>query len=176
MKRFLAAALAFLMIGAAGVAQAQGVYGSKKSPDFTATLTTNGSSATTFFDVGTETNATYFVDIDYNARGIAGSDGGKAKTQKCYVGAQNISGTLTAGTLICQTASGALTATGLAVTTSGTNLRITAAGAASQAIAWIAKVKVLKNEETNITTTSSTSTSSSTSSSSTSTSSTTSST
>jgi hypothetical protein len=159
MKKVLIALLALALVGGSHNAQATTTTTTlpgksvKKSAEFTATLSTAGASATPLFDVATETNNAYMVDISVIARGTAGTDQGKGKAIKCYVGAQNIAGTTTVGSLICQTATGGLTATGLAVTTDGTNIQITAAGAASQSIAWVAKVKVITSAEANVTTT-----------------------
>jgi hypothetical protein len=165
MKKVLAAFAALLLTAAltvGGGASAYAAQSIKKGP-FTASVRTDDNTATTLVEVLTDSNNVYSVELDSTARGIAGTDQGKGKYQKCILGAQNIAGTLTVGTLVCQTASGSLTATGLAVTTNGTNIKFTVQGAASQAISWVVKVRLSANSSVNVVTTTTTSTTTSTS-------------
>ena len=160
-RLIVAFGIATMLLGGSKCADAS-IFDFMKSSKFTATLTTTDATVTSLFEVQTDKNAVYEVKFSNVARGIAGTDQGKGKAQECYVGAQNISGTLTVGSLICQTASGSLTTATLAVAVDGTKINITAAGGAANATAWIANVEVIKNAEANIVTTSTTTTSTTT--------------
>lgn len=165
----LAAALIMGGLKTGSIAQAATLRTVQKGAEFFETLQTSNNTATDIFNLATDTNKVYHIDITILARGQAGTDQGKGKSQECYVEFQNLAGTVTNGTIQCQTASGALTIGSVAATETGTTARITVVGANTQTIGFVAKVKVLANFFPNVTTTTtSTSTSSSTSSSTTS--------
>lgn len=171
MKKFLIAVLALALVGGlkTGSVEAATLRTAQKGASYFETLTTSDNTATDIFNLKTESNKVYHVDITVLARGQAGTDQGKGKDQECFVEFQNLAGTVTAGTATCQTATGALTIGAVAAAVTSTTARITVAGASSQTIGWVAQVKVLVNDAPNVTTTTSTTSTSTSSSTSTST-------